>query len=115
MTGMSGLAAELHWDEPDAGCVSCGQPHLTISDHRCGTCIDQPVAHCPHCLGDIAALIDREVTRRLRQASWDVAQAWVEIGQARRIDQAATATAARSIEAAERRAHDLQARLRGAA
>ena len=72
------LASELKWDEPDAGCVTCGQPYVTVSDHRCGECLDGAVRHCPHCLEDISSLIDRETVRRLRSASGDVNAAWTE-------------------------------------
>lgn len=71
-------ATLLHWNEPDAGCVSCGQPHITIDDHRCGTCIGLPVAHCPMCLADISSLIDREVVRRVREASWAVSEGFTD-------------------------------------
>lgn len=72
------LAAELHWDEPDAGCVSCGKPYLTVADHRCGDCIGDLVRHCPQCLADIGPVIDREVVSRLRATSLDVSEAWVD-------------------------------------
>lgn len=68
---------DLHWDEPDAGCVTCGKPYLTIDDHRCGSCIDGPVVFCPACLTDLAPLIGRELVRRVREASHDVNDAWV--------------------------------------
>jgi hypothetical protein len=75
---MSDLAIELHWDEPDTGCTSCGQTYLTVDDHRCADCIGDRVKVCPHCLTDIEAMIDREVVRRLRAASHDVNDAWTE-------------------------------------
>lgn len=75
---MTGLNQELHWDEPDAGCVACGQPHLTVADHRCGDCIDKIMTFCPHCLGVIGPVVDREVVRRLRQTSADVNDGWRE-------------------------------------
>jgi hypothetical protein len=71
-----GLHVDLQWDEPDAGCVSCGGPYLTVADHRCGTCLGAPVQHCPHCLVDISALVEREVARRWRETSRDTAEAW---------------------------------------
>lgn len=67
----------LQWDEPDTGCVTCGQPYITVADHRCADCIGEPARHCPHCRESIADLIDREVVRRLRQASHDVNDTWV--------------------------------------
>jgi hypothetical protein len=72
------ISEELHWDEPDIGCVSCGKRYVTVDDHRCGECLDEPVGFCPLCLGVIGALIDREVVRRMRQAANDVNDAWVE-------------------------------------
>lgn len=66
----------LQWDEPDAGCVSCGAPYVTVADHRCGDCLTAPVRHCPHCLGTIGELVDRDVVRRLRAASLEVSDTW---------------------------------------
>lgn len=78
----------LHWNEPDSGCVSCGQPYMTVVDHRCGTCIGEPVNHCPMCLADIASLIDREVVRRVREASWAVSEGFTDRQVLRRLTQA---------------------------
>lgn len=72
------------WTRTDEGCAGCGKPYITVADHRCGECIGQPVRHCPHCLTDIAALIDREVVRRLRHASADVNTAWTQHAYYRR-------------------------------
>lgn len=91
---------DLHWNEPDTGCVSCGQTVWTIDDHRCGTCLDEPVRHCPHCLGDVGDLIDREVARRVRAASWAVSQAFVDRDLLRRITAAERAVSARKRGAA---------------
>jgi hypothetical protein len=67
---------DLYWNEPDSGCVTCAQPVLTIADHRCGTCLGGPLLACPHCLGNIGPIVDRELTRRVREASWAVAEEW---------------------------------------
>ncbi|MBU6151866.1 MAG: hypothetical protein KGR25_10475 [Chloroflexi bacterium] len=85
----------LYWHEPDSGCVSCGNPYLTIADHRCGDCTDQPVSHCPHCLGDIAGVVDRDLARRLRQMSWDISEEFRARNLARRLDEARRALAYR--------------------
>lgn len=87
---------DLHWNEPDIGCVHCGQPRITIDDHRCGSCLGGQVHHCPHCLGDIGDMIDREVARRVREASWAVSEGFVERGVLRRITAAQRADAARA-------------------
>ncbi len=68
----------LAWSEPDAGCVSCGEQYVTVAEHRCGECLGRSMHYCPHCLDDIAAIIDREVVRRLRATSHDVNDAWTE-------------------------------------
>jgi hypothetical protein len=75
---MSGLDVELHWREPDAGCASCGKRVVTVHDHRCAECIGHRVKVCPHCFADIGPMIDREVVRRLRAASHDVNDAWIQ-------------------------------------
>jgi hypothetical protein len=72
------MTEHLYWDEPDNGCVTCGKPHLTIDDHRCADCLNNYVNHCPHCLTDIRALIDREVARRLNTARRDVHHIYTE-------------------------------------
>lgn len=81
-------ANELFWHEKDAGCVSCGQEYVTISDHRCADCTGQPVRHCMHCLGDIEGLVNRDFARRLRGMSIDISEAFRERNTARRIDEA---------------------------
>lgn len=86
---------DLHWDEPDAGCVSCGQPFVTISDHRCADCLGEPVRYCQHCLEAIAPTIDRETVRRVRETSWEVSEGFVERGLLRRITAAHRAVQAR--------------------
>jgi len=74
-------AAEfMKWNEPDSGCVTCGDRVMTIADHRCSLCVGDYLRRCPHCLGDISKIVNREVIRRLRQASWDVSSEWVEGG-----------------------------------
>lgn len=78
----------LHWHEPDSGCVSCGNPYMTIADHRCADCIGEPVRYCPCCLGDLEALLARDFQRRLREASWQASEAFRERNSARRIDEA---------------------------
>lgn len=65
-----------HWQEPDAGCVTCGNRYVTVADHRCADCIGLDLRRCPHCLSDIDALVGRELVRRLRNASHDVNDAW---------------------------------------
>ena len=72
------MTEHLYWDEPDNGCVTCGKPHLTIDDHRCADCLNNYVNHCPHCLQNIRAIIDREVARRLNTARRDVHTAILE-------------------------------------
>jgi hypothetical protein len=69
-------ADDLYWNEPDAGCVTCAQPVLTVADHRCGTCLGGPLLACPHCLGELGPVLDREIARRARETSWDVAEEW---------------------------------------
>ena len=81
-------ALGLFWHEPDAGCVSCGNPYMTIADHRCTDCIGEPVRHCPHCLGDIEALLTRDFQRRLREMSADISEEFRARNVARRIDEA---------------------------
>ncbi len=75
---MSNLDDSLAWLDPDTGCVSCGKRYVTVADHRCGDCLGRSMHYCPHCLDDIAAIIDREVVRRLRATSHDVNDAWTE-------------------------------------
>jgi hypothetical protein len=89
------VASLLHWDEPDAGCVSCGETYLTLSDHRCGTCVGDKVRHCPMCLVDIEALVDREVSRRLRELSYDISEEFRRRNVARIIAEAQAAIAFR--------------------
>lgn len=115
MTAPLSPPVHLHWDEPDAGCVSCGQAVVTVADHRCGTCLAEPVRHCPHCLGDVADLIDREVAHRLRQASHDVNDEWLAREVFDRVKAAMQASTARTPEAAAIRAANLRHKLRGAA
>jgi hypothetical protein len=68
--------SDLRWDEPDAGCVTCGKEVLTVDDHRCGTCLSQELRHCPHCLGDIADIVNRDLMRRVRTGSWAMSEEW---------------------------------------
>lgn len=82
---MSGIDDFLAWDEPDSGCVSCGKPYMTVADHRCGECLGQSMHHCPHCLDEISDVIDREIVSRLRQASHDVNDTWLQGGYFDRI------------------------------
>jgi hypothetical protein len=89
------LATVMHWHEPDAGCVSCGQAFMTIEDHRCGTCLNDKVRHCPICLSDIEALVDREVARRLRELSYDISQEFAKRNLTRRMAEAREAIAFR--------------------
>ena len=89
------VASLLHWDEPDAGCVACGERVMTIDDHRCWSCRGLDVQHCPLCLGDIGALVDREVARRLRQMSVDISEEFRRRNVARRIAEAQAAIAFR--------------------
>ena len=65
------------WNEPDSGCVTCGDRVMTIADHRCSLCVGDYLRRCPHCLGDISEVVNREVIRRLRQCSWDVNAEWL--------------------------------------
>jgi hypothetical protein len=109
------IADDLHWDEPDAGCVSCGQPVVTVADHRCGSCLGQPVGFCPLCLGAIGAIVEREVARRWRAASGDVNEAWTVGSYLKRITAATNALAARTPEAAEHRAAELRDKMQEAA
>jgi hypothetical protein len=102
---------DLYWNEPDVGCVACGEPVLTVDDHRCGSCLGQPVGFCPLCLGAIGGIVEREVARRWRAASGDVSEAWTVGSYLKRIDAAVTAVAARAPEAAERRAASLREKL----
>lgn len=85
----------LRWHEPDRGCVHCGERVMTIDDHRCGSCLGEDLRRCPMCLADIAALVDREVARRLRQASHEASEAWVAGRYAQRIIAAQQALDAR--------------------
>lgn len=105
----------LHWDEPDAGCVGCGQPYLTIDDHRCGTCLGEPVGFCPLCLGAIGPLIEREVARRWRAASHDVNDDMTERDVFTTVKQAMAAEQARSLAGMELRRDKLRERLYGEA
>jgi hypothetical protein len=89
------VAMMLRWHEPDAGSVSCGETYLTIDDHRCGSCLGDKVRRCPHCLGDVEGLVDREVARRLREMSYDISQEFRRRNVARRIAEAQEAIARR--------------------
>ena len=59
-------------------CVACGQRTITIQDGRCVSCLDAPLRYCLACGSDIAPETDLEVVRRIRHASWDVNDAWIE-------------------------------------
>lgn len=69
---------DLHWDEPDSGCISCGKPHITIADHRCADCLDELANHCPHCLTNIRHIYDRETIRRHQNTRADVHTEWTQ-------------------------------------
>ena len=75
---MTNLDDFLGWSEPDNGCAACGKPHVTVAEQRCADCLESRIRYCPKCLDDIGAVIDREVVRRLRQASHDVNDTWVQ-------------------------------------
>jgi hypothetical protein len=89
------LPEDYYWNEPDKGCVSCGQGVLTIVDHRCGMCLGDQVRFCPLCLGDIGAVVDRDFVRRVREASWDVSREWNERKYVELISRALEVRAAR--------------------
>jgi hypothetical protein len=103
----------LHWDEPDAGCVHCGEAVVTVDDHRCGTCLGLDLVHCPHCLGRIVELVEREVARRWRQASHDVNDEWTSTKMLDRVTAAVQAEVARGPQGAALRRDKLRERLYG--
>ena len=78
------LIAEFWWDKKHAGCTSCGGEYVNVAFHRCGGCTEAPARFCPSCLTDISYLIDREVVERLRAASNDVNDEWVDGGYFKR-------------------------------
>lgn len=59
-------------------CVACGQRTITIQDGRCVSCVDAALRYCLACGFDIAPEAHLEVLRRIRHASWDVNDAWIE-------------------------------------
>ena len=61
-------------------CVVCGKPSIPISHGRCIGCLSEHMRVCWRCGGNIVEEIDRELRWRVRQASWDVNDAWVEFG-----------------------------------
>lgn len=105
--------AALNWDEPDAGCVHCGHKVWTIDDHRCGSCLGLDLVHCPRCLEDISAIVEREIARRWRAASCDVNDEWTATKALDRIKAAMEAQKARSPEGAALRRDKLRERLYG--
>lgn len=77
---ISPLAAEMGWDEPHNVCATCGDEFLNVAFHRCGEHVDGPWSFCPCCGFHMARWVDMEVVKRIRGASNDVAEAWVEGG-----------------------------------
>lgn len=63
---------------PTGFCAGCGKDVLTIGYRLCGSCLsaDADAGWCPGCGADLRMLFAREVVRRVRNASWDVAAAW---------------------------------------
>lgn len=58
-------------------CVVCGKASIILSHGRCVRCLSDDMRRCWRCGGDIGEEIDRELRWRVREASWDVNDAWV--------------------------------------